>query len=61
MTILRKIYWAFYPKISSKVVYLQRRIYGFHLSDADILNLYGLRLKEVDYNSDEDLQLIILF
>lgn len=44
------------PNIDIRVVYLQRFIYGFNLSDNDVYRLYGLSVKHIDYNSDQDLQ-----
>lgn len=44
------------PDITVRVVYLQRFIYGFNLSDNDVYRLYGLSVKLIDYNSDQDLQ-----
>ena len=44
------------PNIDIRVVYLQRFIYGFNLSDSDVSHLYGLSVKIIDYNSDLDLQ-----
>lgn len=53
---ISKIYWSFYPKVNEKVVYLQRYIYDFHLSDQVVKDDYGLTVKVIDYDSDEDLQ-----
>lgn len=53
---ISKIYWTFYPHIDGKVVYLQRFLYGFNLSEEAVLNNYGLSVKYVNYNSDSDLQ-----
>ena len=44
------------PNIDIRVVYLQRYIYGFNLSDSDVSHLYGLSVKIIDYNSKQDLQ-----
>ena len=51
-----KLYWKFYPGINTKVVYLQRYLYGFSLSDDIVLKSYGLTVKYIDYDSDSDLQ-----
>ncbi len=56
MNLFSKIYWAFYPKITTKVVYLQTQICGFNLSDSIVKEKYGLTIKQVDYNVDSDLQ-----
>lgn len=53
---ISKIYWTFYPFIDGKVVYLQRFLYGFSLSDDTVLKNYGLTIKYIDYDSDSDLQ-----
>lgn len=53
---ISKIYWSFYPYIDGKVVYLQRYLYGFSLSDDIVLKSYGLTVKYIDYDSDNDLQ-----
>ena len=47
---------TFDPNIDIRVVYLQRYIYGFNLSDSDVSQLFGLSVKIIDYNSDLDLQ-----
>ena len=46
----------FDSNIDIRVVYLQRFIYGFNLSDSDVSHLYGLSVKIINYNSDLDLQ-----
>lgn len=52
-----KIYWKLYPGINTKVVYLQRFLHGFSLSDETVLKSYGHTVKYIDYDSDSDLQL----
>lgn len=56
-TLFYRIYWSFYPGIKTKVVYLQRFIYGFNLSDESVHNQYGLSVYYINYDSDQDLQL----
>ena len=53
---ISKIYWSLYPYIDGKVVYLQRYICGFALSNEAVLKNYGLSVKYIDYDCDEDLQ-----
>lgn len=55
-TFLSKIYWTFYPRVDSKVIYLQKYICGFNLSDDIVWKNYNLFTKYVDYDSDRDLQ-----
>lgn len=55
-SLFKKIYWSFYPGINTKVVYLQRFICGFNLSDNSVLNKYGLSAYILNYDSDDDLQ-----
>lgn len=56
MTLFDKIYWKFYPGVNNKVVYLQRQICGFHLTDVTIFQQYGLSVRVIDYDNDTDLQ-----
>lgn len=53
---ISKIYWFFYPHVNTKVVYLQRYICGFSLTDSFVHDRYFLTIKNVDYDSDQDLQ-----
>ena len=56
MKVLSKIYWKFYPGINTKVVYLQRYICCFKLTEDIVHKTYGLDVKYLDYDSDSDLQ-----
>lgn len=55
MSLYDKVYWQFYPCIDNKVVYLQRNICGFHLTEETINKRYGLSVSEIDYSSDSDI------
>ena len=54
--LLSKIYWKMYPGINTKVVYLQRFLYGFSLSDDTVFKSFGLTIKYIDYDLNSDLQ-----
>lgn len=56
MNVFWKLYWSLYPGITNKVVYLQRQICGFYISDGIVSEKYGLTVKLVDYNSESDLR-----
>lgn len=56
MNVFRKLYWWLYPLITNKVVYLQRQICGFCISDGIVSEKYGLTVKLIDYNSESDLR-----
>ena len=43
-------------QIETGLAHLQRFIYGFNLSDEDVLKTYGLSVRYIDYDSDHDLQ-----
>lgn len=56
MNVFWKLYWSLYPLITNKVVYLQRQICGFYISDEIVSERYGLTVKMIDYNSESDLR-----
>lgn len=56
MNVFWKLYWSLYPGITNKVVYLQRQICGFYISDGIVSEKYGLTVKLIDYNSESDLR-----
>ena len=41
---------------TTSLTHLQRFIYGFSLSDEEVLKTYGLSVRNIDYDSDQDLQ-----
>lgn len=43
-------------QIESEIVNLQRFICGFSLSDEGMLKTYGLSVRHIDYDSEQDLQ-----
>lgn len=43
-------------KIENSLAHVQRFLYGFRLSDEEVLKTYGLSVKNIDYGSDSDLQ-----
>lgn len=55
MGFFNTLYWKLYPGINTKVVYLQKQICGFHLSEDTILKQHGLSVRQIDYDNESDL------
>ena len=57
MTLIEGFKIVFGYKIETELAHLQRFIYGFSLSDEEVSKSYGLSVRYIDYDSDQDLQL----